>query len=263
MSVPPAPVGARPASGPVPVLVVPCYNEAQRLDRPALRRLAEGGSLQLLLVNDGSRDATAAALAEVAAGTTAQVLDLATNAGKGEAVRHGLLKALADGATIVGYFDADLATPPSELQRLIDTLVEREDVEVAMGCRVARLGSIIDRSVTRHYLGRVFASAASLALGCQVYDTQCGAKVFRATPALSGALERPFGSPWAFDVTLLRRLLSGDGHRPAVAPAAMVEVPLGEWRERGGSRLDVGSMIRAFAAVLAMIVRRALRRPPP
>jgi glycosyltransferase involved in cell wall biosynthesis len=242
---------------------VPCYNEADRLDRDALRRLAGGGRVRLLLVNDGSRDATASALAEVAAGTATQVLDMATNAGKGEAVRYGLQSAIAAGATTVGYFDADLATPPSEMLRLLDVLESREDVDVVLGSRVARLGSVIHRSALRHYLGRVFASAASLALGCRVYDTQCGAKVFRVTPALSGALERPFRSPWAFDVQLLGRLLSGDGRHLPVAVGAMVEVPLEEWRERGDSRLGLGAMISAFAEILLMIVFRALRRSPP
>jgi glycosyltransferase involved in cell wall biosynthesis len=245
------------------VLVVPCYNEADRLDRAAFRELAGGGRVDLLLVNDGSRDATAAALAEVAAGTETQVLNLAENAGKGEAVRRGLRLAIADGATIVGYFDADLATPPSEVLRMVDLLHAREDVHVVLGSRVARLGSVIDRSALRHYLGRVFASAASLALGCRVYDTQCGAKVFRVTPALRGALEQPFTSSWAFDVQLLGRLLTGDGRCPPVGAAAMVEVPLEEWRERGDSRLRVGSMIRTFLEVLAMIAARALRRLTP
>lgn len=242
---------------------MPCYNEAARLDREALRRLAEGGRIRLLLVNDGSQDATASVLAEVAAGTATTVLDLTTNAGKGEAVRFGLRSAIAAGATIVGYFDADLATPPSEVLRLIETLDSREDLDVALGSRVARLGSVIHRSAIRHYLGRVFASAASLALGCRVYDTQCGAKVFRVTPALSGALEQPFRSPWAFDVQLLHRLMTGDGIRPPVAIDAMIEVPLGEWREMGDSRLRFGSMLGAFVEVLGMIAARALRKPPP
>lgn len=248
--------------GHLPVLVVPCYNEADRLDRDALRQLANGGQVRLLLVNDGSGDATASVLAEVAAGTASQVLNLTTNAGKGEAVRFGLRSAIATGATVVGYFDADLATPPSEMLRLLGTLHRREDLDVVLGSRVALLGSVIHRSALRHYLGRVFASVASLALGCRVYDTQCGAKVFRVTPALSGALERPFRSPWAFDVQLLSRLLSGDGGHPPVAVEAMVEVPLEEWQERGDSRLGLGSMVRAFIEILLMIAVRALRRSP-
>ncbi|MDQ1419024.1 MAG: hypothetical protein QOJ52_986, partial [Acidimicrobiaceae bacterium] len=84
-----------------------------------------------------------------------------------------------------------------------------------LGSRIARLGSTIERTARRHLLGRVFATAASVALGCQVYDTQCGAKVFRVTPALTVALQRPFRSAWAFDVELQSRLLTGG---PSVPP---------------------------------------------
>ena len=109
-------------------------------------------------------------------------VDLPVNVGKAEAVRTGLLRCLADGAEITGYFDADLATPPEEMIRLVRTLQERE-ATVALAARVALLGTRIERSHLRHYLGRVFATIASLILRIRVYDTQCGAKAFRTVPA--------------------------------------------------------------------------------
>jgi hypothetical protein len=108
------------------------------------------------------------------------------------------------------------------------------------------LGYQIDRSAVRHYLGRVFATAASLILRARVYDTQCGAKLFRAGPALSEALSAPFLSRWAFDVELLGRLLIGTA---AVAPlpiAAIVEVPLAIWRDVAGSKLGLAGMVRTL-----------------
>lgn len=244
-------------------MVVPCFNEQHRLDVTIPRRFASRPGLRLLFVNDGSIDATATVLADLAAesvGETVEVLHLPTNVGKGEAVRRGMQLAIRSGCRTVGYFDADLSTPPEEILRLIATLDDRPDVDVALGSRIARLGSTIERTLHRHLLGRVFATAASVALGCQVYDTQCGAKAFRVTPALVAALSRPFRSAWAFDVELLSRLLDGGPSAPSVSVHAMVEVPLHEWTEMEGSRLRPLAMAAALADVLWIAGRRQYRR---
>lgn len=240
-------------------LVVPCYNEAARLDSgPLVAFLDERSEARLLLVDDGSKDATLDRLQSLAGERPGriQVLSLQPNRGKAEAVRAGMLKALAEAdadanaapaiqratsGTVVGFLDADLSTPPAELPALLAAL-ERPGVDVAIGARVALLGKNIERSAVRHYLGRVFASAASLILQARIYDTQCGAKLFRDTPALRAALAEPFLSRWAFDVELLGRLFAGS---EAVAPlplSAVVEVPLGTWRDVKGSKLGPRSM---------------------
>jgi hypothetical protein len=91
-------------------------------------------------------------------------------------------------------------------------------VQVAIGARVGMLGYDIDRSAVRHYLGRVFATAASLILQARVYDTQAGPSCSAPAPALAEALAVPFLSRWAFDVELPGRLLIGT---PAVASSAV------------------------------------------
>ena len=92
------------------------------------------------------------------------------------------------------------------MARLVDTLADDEHLQVVIGSRVGLLGHDIDRSLRRHYLGRIFATVSSAVLDLPVYDTQCGAKAFRVTPALRAALADPFTSRWAFDVELLGRL---------------------------------------------------------
>jgi hypothetical protein len=126
---------------------------------------------------------------------------------------------------------------------------------------VALLGHRIRRSATRHYLGRVYATASSLILGLQVYDTQCGAKVFRATPALRAALQDPFRSRWAFDVELLARLTRGTGTVPPVAAEALLEVPLEQWADVGGSKMGPREAITAVVDLARIGAGRPRRSP--
>lgn len=222
--------------------VVPCYNEARRLMPDDFLQLCATPDLHLLFVDDGSTDATAALLAELCARSDgkAAYLKLERNQGKAEAVRRGLLSALDSAAEVVGYLDADLSTPVAEALRLGAELAARPEIQVVLASRVRLLGNDVARKAVRHYLGRVFATAASATLGLAVYDTQCGAKLFRATPALRRALAEPFLARWVFDVELLGRLLQG-----GMAPGAFLEVPLRAWKDVQGSKLSTAAMARA------------------
>jgi dolichyl-phosphate beta-glucosyltransferase len=245
-------------------IVVPCFDEAARLDPDGLAELAKRAGAGLILVDDGSTDGTGAALRALVDTDPERfvLLSRAVNAGKGEAVRVGLRHGLQSGARIVAYYDADLATPPAEMARLIATLQDRPDLEVVLGARVGLLGHAIQRSMVRHYLGRVFATVSSLILDLDVYDTQCGAKVFRDGPSLRAALERPFTSRWVFDVELLSRLHRGAAGAPGLPASAFLEVPLTEWRDVGGTKLSLRGALRA-AGDLARIARaqREARKP--
>jgi glycosyltransferase involved in cell wall biosynthesis len=215
-------------------VVIPCFNEARRLPAERIQALGHQQSVNLLLVDDGSSDGTRLLLERICRALPlgrARLLVLERNCGKAEAVRRGLLTALEIGSDVVGYLDADLATPGEEMARILRA-VEEGGAQAALGSRVAILGAHIERSTVRHYLGRVFATFASLVLQLPVYDTQCGAKAFRAGPALTAALSEPFHARWAFDVELIGRLL-----RSGLAAEDIVEVPLRRWVDIGGSRL--------------------------
>lgn len=224
------------------VLVVPCYNEALRLDVPAFQAFARTGVAHLILVNDGSTDATTDVLREIAAiGDSATVLELPQNAGKAEAVRRGMLAGIAMHVDYVGFWDADLATPFDALPAFIERLDTVPTLETVIGSRVRLLGRSIERRPLRHYTGRVFATSVSLALRLPVYDTQCGAKLFRVTPHLERAVAAPFLSRWIFDVELLARLGVRDGRYASVTLLESVyEYPLREWRDIAGTRLRFG-----------------------
>ena len=224
----------------VVTIVIPCFNEATRLDPEGIDELLRDATASVLLVDDGSTDDTRAVLRAIAQrnGGRVDVLALDENVGKAEAVRRGLSVAIDGGADFVAYLDADFATPSAEMGRILDVLRDSTRLKAALGARVALLGSDIERKPHRHYLGRLFATAASMILGVSVYDTQCGAKAFRVDDNLRAALQEPFRSRWAFDVELLDRLLSGmDDGAGRDAVDAIAEVPLRRWRDVRGSKL--------------------------
>jgi glycosyltransferase involved in cell wall biosynthesis len=241
------------------IIVVPCYNEEQRLKEHEFLPLLQGADL--LFVDDGSSDATPTLLDALQQHAGVHVLRLPQNGGKAEAVRRGMLRALELGAEVVGYMDADASTPAREMLRLLAALNER-DVDVLLGARVQLLGNDVRRLAWRHYLGRVFATAASMVLQLPVYDTQCGAKLFRNTTALRVSLREPFHSRWVFDVELIARLLAGNETVPGLSRERFVEIPLAEWGEVAGSKLGVPSMLRSGVELLAIgaQARRARRR---
>ncbi|MFT4571104.1 MAG: dolichyl-phosphate beta-glucosyltransferase [Hyphomicrobiaceae bacterium] len=243
---------------PKATIVVPCYNEAQRLDGPAFCEFAaEFSDVQFLMVNDGSTDGTAHVLErlETEARGSVAILSLSENSGKAEAVRQGILVALAQGPDFVGFWDADLSTPLAEVPGFLQRFDEDPGCVAVLGSRVARLGAKIDRKLTRHYLGRLFATSASLVLGMDVYDTQCGAKMFRAEPRLQEVFAKPFVSRWVFDVEVVARLVQSYGKDVA---SRIYEQPLAAWKDVEGSKLSWTQGVRAFADLIA--IRRAYGR---
>jgi len=241
------------------IVVVPCFNEGRRLRAEGFRVLLSDPTTRLLFVNDGSTDDTGEVLAGICAdlGPNALRLDLARNQGKAEAVRQGLRAGLQLGAPVVGFLDADLATPAEEMIRLVDTL-RASRVQAAFAARVALLGTRIERHAFRHYLGRVFATAASLILDLRVYDTQCGAKAFRTSDLLAAVLEEPFHARWAFDVELIGRLVGGAPGIPGLTAADLLEMPLRTWTDVPDSKLRLAQFHRLGIELIR--IHRALAR---
>ena len=248
-------VDPRPTALPHSIIVVPCYNEARRLDTRAFTRFRSSGHwVEFLFVNDGSSDATPELLHRVQRESpdTIRVRDQQPNQGKGEAVRTGMLEALATDADFVGYWDADLATPLDALPKFLAVLEDRPGVNVVLGSRVMLLGRTIERHAWRHYLGRVFATLVSELLHLAVYDTQCGAKLFRATDELRRVLARPFTTSWLFDVEILARLIAESSAGTSAVARGLYELPLDEWRDVPGSKLTRAAYVRAATSIVTL-----------
>jgi hypothetical protein len=171
------------------------------------------------------------------------IVDLKSNSGKAEAVRCGINYILKNNkAPLVGYWDADLSTPLSEIPQFIHFLTEHQEILFLMGSRIKRLGANIKRSEIRHYFGRMFATAVSIILKLPVYDTQCGAKLIRREIAEKIFCEQ-FISRWLFDVELIARLIAKFGHIKVIG--FIYEFPLNVWTDKGKSKLKGIDFLRA------------------
>jgi glycosyltransferase involved in cell wall biosynthesis len=235
------------------IVVVPCYNEAERLDCERFLSFArQRQSAQLLLVNDGSTDGTGEVLRQLQNDSGHRILahSLARNSGKAEAVRQGILRALAQKPAAVGYWDADLATPLEAISQFEAVLDRHKELAIVIGSRLSLLGHRVQRNTARKYLGKAFARVASVMLGLPFHDTQCGAKLFRVTPRLQTIFGTPFVTRWLFDVEIFARLTRLVG-RESIRNACY-ELPLDEWHEIEGSKLrhsDVSRIGRELAAI--------------
>ena len=161
-------------------IVIPAFNEAKRLPRTLDSLIAwierRPERFEVIVVDDGSTDHTAS-LAQ--AYSSVSFVILPKNAGKGAAVRHGML--LGHGALIL-MMDADLATPMSEFDVLKESIVSGADV--AIGSRPLRTSKLsVRQPILRELAGRLFNFIVRLVSGLPFKDTQCGFKLWRSDAA--------------------------------------------------------------------------------
>src|SRR6516225_1698303 len=212
-------------------IVIPCFNEQGRIGetlRIAINYLAANApASELIVVNDGSTDATAAIAREKLNGATIQtrLIENFPNRGKGAAVRSGLLAA----QTAIGLFsDADLSTPLEETPKLVEPIANGE-VDIAFGSRALDRNLIgVHQPWRREQAGRVFNLLVRLSTGLPFWDTQCGFKAFRLE-ACRPVLEAARIEGFAFDVELLY-LARRSGLR-------LREVPV-RWNHAEGSKVS-------------------------
>jgi dolichyl-phosphate beta-glucosyltransferase len=183
-------------------VIVPCYNEASRLEKFfALISANLSRNWEWLFINDGSTDATASALESFCRvdADKVRIISFPENRGKGRAVRAGILGA---GGKLVGYVDADLSASPLLFEKQLNDENLRAGRKMIVGIRVKTQDGSVERLLYRHLMGRVFQTYVSNITGLTVYDTQCGFKLMAREPAQRIAkLMQTEG--FAFDVELI------------------------------------------------------------
>lgn len=220
-------------SSPSLLLLIPAYNEERRIE-PVLRDYASyfqrnyQGKFQLVVVLNGCTDNTLGVIRRVAREfPSIGWLEFKEPINKGGALIEGLK--LAPTADLIGYVDADGATPPSAFHDLVKRM---DEADCVIGSRWLP-GAVLhqEQSHKRQFASRVFHSFVQVLFRMNIRDTQCGAKVMRCK-----AVEKIHSSlriaDMAFDINLLYSLKHA-GFR-------IVEVPT-EWTDKIGSKVVLGS----------------------
>ena len=215
-------------------IIIPAFNEEKRLPSTlqqvhAYLDAAQWDFAEIVVVDDGSRDATA----DMAAGAGARVLRNPGNRGKGYSVRHGMLEAKGEWLL---FTDADLSAPIGELETLWQR-VAAEQASVAIGSRALDRSLVgVHQPLFREAMGRFFNLSMRLVTGLPFRDTQCGFKLFEAAAAQQ-IFRRQLLDGFGFDVEILYiakhlRLKS-------------IEVPV-KWNDVAGTKVSLWRGMTAF-----------------
>ena len=233
------------------VLLVPAYNEEERIG-PVLRRYAAyfrthySGRFEIVVVLNGCRDNTMRVVEGAAAEfPEIRALEFANPIGKGGALIEGLK--LAPTADLIGYVDADGATPP---EAFLDLVRQCREVDCAIGSRWMPESEIQQvQSLKRRIFSRLFHMYVELLFGMRIKDTQCGAKAMRRE-AVEAVHSRLCIADVAFDINLLYSIKR--------AGFTIREVPT-VWRDQIGSKIKLNK--GSFGILLSVLRLRLVYSP--
>jgi len=239
-------------STPRMAMVVPCFNESKRLRKDYWDFLVDRAEfVKWIFVDDGSSDNTFEILSTI--NKDARIIQLKTNGGKSEAIRHGVTSALREYPSLkcVGYVDADMAF---EKEGILDFCLTASDklfennFDAVIGSRVKLAGRRIVRSSRRHFFARVIATVFGLFWDKIPYDTQCGLKLFKLSEEFRSSVLNPFNTRWLFDIELFMRI-----QEQKHADIALYEFPLSYWCEVGKSKVSGLEYFRIAKEVMSII----------
>ena len=241
------------------VIIIPCYNEADRLDtNNFIDYLSKNTHLHFLFIDDGSTDNTNLIIKQIILKfkSLASLLINETNKGKAESVRLGVIESYKMNPDFIGFLDADLSAPIGEIDNLLKIIKKDKTKEVVFASRIQLIGSEIKRNYFRHFFGRVFSTVVSNILNLPVYDTQCGAKIF-SRKICDDIFYEQFISPWLFDVELFARLLNVFGMERTIQMS--YEHPVSKWVDIDGSKVKPIYYLKAPFELLKIVRHYKLR----
>jgi CheY-like chemotaxis protein len=238
-------------------VVVPCYNEEERLLSAEFKDFAHKNlGYHLCFVNDGSTDKTLEVLEQLKKGSESNIsiYNCEQNGGKAEAVRQGMLHLAKDEQLdYIGFLDADLSTDFRDFDDLVETL-DQSNFKIVSGSRMSRMGADITKESARKIISMTINLIIRTILRMPFNDTQCGAKVMdrSVVPML---FNKPFITKWLFDVEMFIRMRKHYGKTEA--KKLICEQPLKRWIHADGSKLSMKDSVKIVGqlAKIAFVYR--------
>lgn len=219
-------------------VVIPCYNEAERLLSDDFKKFVHKNlGYHLCFVNDGSKDNTLEVLQELRKGNEdhISIYDCEKNGGKAEAVRLGMLHlAKQSQFDYIGFLDADLSTNFNDFQDLVTT-ISTSKYKIVSGSRMSRMGADIAKESARAIISKTINLIIRKTLGMEINDTQCGAKIM-TKEIVEKTFQKKFLTRWLFDVEIFMRMKKVYGLEES--KKLICEKPLNRWVHVDGSKLS-------------------------
>lgn len=230
-------------------IVVPCFNEAKRLDMQYWQAILTIKDVSIYFVDDGSTDGTLAILSELSGIKNCFVICSPKNLGKANAIRYGMQHIQeTKNCSSIGFIDSDGAFELNDISRILKIWQKSEtingEIDSIWTSRAKLSGRNIERKSSRHYISRFVATYLSYGNSKIPYDTQCGFKIFKNDVNLKSALMDPFQTRWFFDLELLARLFGSKENY------SIYEEPLNNWKEISGSKIRKTHYLRILLEIL-------------
>ncbi|RFS19423.1 glycosyltransferase [Chitinophaga silvatica] len=225
-------------------IVIPCYNEEGRCKLQLFRsHIRDSSEYIFCFVNDGSSDKTLEILKSFQQQFPEKVVVCSNtiNQGKAEAVRVGFNVLLTHTLSYIGFLDADLSAPLSEMERLLSIISDEKELSMVFGSRIISSNSCIKRTRFRQWGAGIFAVLARQILRIHIHDTQCGLKIFK-TDLAALVFKDAFYTRWLFDIEIFARVKSVYG--PYLLSKKTREIPLHFWNEIEDSKIVLYDYIK-------------------
>lgn len=226
-------------------IVIPFYNESDRIDTDYLNSILSIKKVDYVFVNDGSTDDTIAKLSEYK--NKVKIISYEKNRGKAEAVRAGLVYASQKEYDLVGYLDSDGAFPYVEVSNFIkfSTLKfeQNNDIGVIIASRLRIAGRNINRETGRLIISYLIKICLFIIFKDKPKDTQSGLKLIRNSSILKKYLNNKFKTRWFFDVELMYYMKNY---------CRIYEFPVDSWSDIKGSNLTIKSIIYVIADLVKL-----------